>query len=235
MFGHANNFGQIASILAEHGYETFSFDFRGHGKSEGIKGTLENYQLAYGDVERFVTKILDKYSVCDNLIVGGYSYGSLLASQLVVREKINPKALVMISPSVFYDCQKLKLRNLLCSYLVEVLPGLSVSSFPFEKPPSYYFKDKLNFKKRWTVGMINTCVTSIEPFKSQANMIKKPTLVVHGRLDSMIPIAQARNFVDMIKNDNKLLIEVEDMNHFVYGHYYLPTFTKLILNWVNKI
>lgn len=49
----------IAKSFAKEGYTTVGFDFRGHGKSQGLPGYIDNYNTLINDFILF-TKLVDK-------------------------------------------------------------------------------------------------------------------------------------------------------------------------------
>ena len=64
----------IAAQIAEIGVEVVGFDHRGFGRSEGIRGFIENQKLVESDVEKFEQIVRQKYPNKD-IFLSGLSWG----------------------------------------------------------------------------------------------------------------------------------------------------------------
>jgi acylglycerol lipase len=56
---HLNHGAHIAEQFAKNGFLVVGFDHRGFGKSEGIRGYLENLQIHLSDSRQFISKVVD--------------------------------------------------------------------------------------------------------------------------------------------------------------------------------
>lgn len=54
---HSDTNSHMGKYFAERGYETYSFDYLGHGRSEGQFGTTYNKDILITDCVQFVTKV----------------------------------------------------------------------------------------------------------------------------------------------------------------------------------
>lgn len=59
LFSHQNRMAHIAKSFAKEGYATVGFDFRGHGKSQGLSGYIDDYNTLLNDYILFI-KLVDK-------------------------------------------------------------------------------------------------------------------------------------------------------------------------------
>ena len=76
---HGNQFAFMASILAQQGIETVTFDMKGFGKSEGQRGKIANYEFLIQDCNDFVDKIYELYENVPIFVLGA-SLGGLFAA-----------------------------------------------------------------------------------------------------------------------------------------------------------
>lgn len=56
---HINHGAHIAEKMADAGYLVVGFDHRGFGKSEGLRGYLENLETHLHDSRAFVEKVVN--------------------------------------------------------------------------------------------------------------------------------------------------------------------------------
>lgn len=60
------------------GFTFVGFDHRGHGKSEGERGYLDDYKLMINDAKNFVTNIFNTYPNVP-IFLFGHGFGGLLS------------------------------------------------------------------------------------------------------------------------------------------------------------
>ena len=58
---HLGRYDQATSFLNKIGFNVFRYDQRGHGKSEGIRGYIENYNNLSGDLDKVVDLVHKNY------------------------------------------------------------------------------------------------------------------------------------------------------------------------------
>lgn len=98
--GAVDRWGDIASFYTDLGYDIFSLDYRGFGKSEG---KIENEEQFLKDVSAAYAKLQRRYPE-NKIIIEGYSIGSGPAAYLA---SINhPKMLILQAP--YYSLSELE-------------------------------------------------------------------------------------------------------------------------------
>lgn len=78
LYGYLNTGAHVARYLSESGYTVVGFDFRGHGKSGGIKGLIESEQIHISDCKKFIRLVERKYP-SEDLFLLGQSWGGQTA------------------------------------------------------------------------------------------------------------------------------------------------------------
>jgi acylglycerol lipase len=108
LYEHSNSNAIIARFFSNHGYDVLSFDLRGHGKSEGIKGFLENQKVILEDINNFISITENEYNneTSINKFIIGYSLGGLMAN-LICLEKTNYfNGMILIAPAFHGEAEK---------------------------------------------------------------------------------------------------------------------------------
>lgn len=90
-----SHFVSFAEIYTKQGYDYFMLDYRGYGKSEG---SFINENQIYKDNQMVYDQLKKSYAE-ENIIIIGYSMGTVMASQLASAN--NPKRLILQAP--FYN------------------------------------------------------------------------------------------------------------------------------------
>lgn len=90
--GNLHDQRQAAEFYTALGYDFFTFDYRGFGKSEG---QIESEEQFFRDIQVMYKEMKTAYHP-DSITVIGYSVGT--ASAAMIASKMNPKKLVLIAP-----------------------------------------------------------------------------------------------------------------------------------------
>jgi alpha-beta hydrolase superfamily lysophospholipase len=130
LYEHANSNANIAKILSEQGYEVLSFDLRGHGKSEGIRGYLENKDVIVEDIRNFIKITENEYpeDKLKNKFVFGYSFGALFANLISLEKKDYFNGMVLLAPPFYMENKYnfwIKIANIL-KFFFPTLPLVKI-------------------------------------------------------------------------------------------------------------
>lgn len=97
LHGNAGNLtdqAQAAKFYTEMGYDFFTFDYRGFGKSSG---KIKSEEQFYEDIERMYYEMTTVYKP-DSIVIVGYSVGTAPAAMIANRAKPSPSKLLLIAP-----------------------------------------------------------------------------------------------------------------------------------------
>ena len=179
-FGTAGDFTDVALLIRDQGYLVFNPDYRGSGMSEG------SHEGAKGEVDDVIAAIdylEDQGLIADDRIgLYGQSHGAAVA---VLAAEGDPRIKAVVAEAGFYDAADLY-NNAMASndptvktLMNEFLP--MVGGTPEQVPQEYAVRSALNY------------VDSIEA----------ATLLIHGELDPICPVNQARRLYDALKAAGK--------------------------------
>lgn len=115
--GNIENQEGVAGFYNALGYDFFTFDYRGFGKSTG---TINSETQFYGDARLVYSELNQRYAEEDIVIVG-YSIGTAAATMLASEN--HPQQLILMAP--YYSMQDMAARK------YPLLPGFLVS-YPFD-------------------------------------------------------------------------------------------------------
>jgi uncharacterized protein len=90
--GSVDSWGWVAETYTELGYDTFVFDYRGYGKSEG---KISNEAQFYADAQAAYDVLKSRYPE-EQTVVAGYSIGSAAAAKLAAEN--HPRLLLLQAP-----------------------------------------------------------------------------------------------------------------------------------------
>jgi len=194
-------------------FNIVSLDLRGHGKSKKFP--------KYGDYEikKFADDInfLLEYLGINKFIFVSHSLGTLIVFEFIALYGEKVEGTIFLSPNY-------NIKNRLISNLIRPLlwPVPLLDLFPFTpKIGGHIDYDKYKHKADWDLRRMyedisNTylriylyCIKQSYnvDYENLLNRIKMPTLIIHGKSDTIFPVKNAMLLSKKIENSKLILIE----------------------------
>lgn len=201
---------QLSNIFLKAGYNTFLFDFRGHGDYAGRDGVTIGFKEQQ-DLLGAVNFIKSK-GIGNTIGVIGFSMGAATALSSIDKTKdIN----FVIADSPFSDLKAYLHSNM------KIWTGLP--DFPFI--PMVL----LNFKLIYGVDY-----NTVSPVNSVSKS-KIPILLIHGKKDTTIPYSESLKIEKSFKNSKSKLVSFPESTHVGSYFMYPKKYEKVLRNFLVSI
>jgi dipeptidyl aminopeptidase/acylaminoacyl peptidase len=179
-FGTAGDFADVALMIRDHGYLVFNPDFRGSGMSQG------SHEGAKGEVDDVIAAIdyLDSEGLIEDNRIGIYGQSHGAAVSVLAGER-DPRIKAIVAEAGFYDAVDLYNNAMSSSdpsvktLMDEFLP--MVGGTPEQVPEEYAVRSALNY----------------------TDTMEAAVLLIHGELDPICPVDQARRLYDALSSAGK--------------------------------
>ena len=124
---HSNASASYSTEYSKHGIVVVSYDYRGHGLSEGTNGDTEDYDLLISDSELFILKVeeyfkekykgnKEKLEFLNKMFIDGISMGGLMAFNISRNNPHKFKGVIYHAPAfVTLNCFNDTLLNFFAS------------------------------------------------------------------------------------------------------------------------
>ncbi len=203
-----NKYLSVARYFTQAGYHFAAIDLRGHNQSEGDFTGFSYYEKA--DVSAFISYLENNENIHPPFILYGHSIGA--ATALAVASE-NKKVSALVLESVFASFE-----DIIPNY-IEFYTGIAIDSLPahVEKPVFDFLKIPAG---------------QIKPV-AQAEKIEVPVLIIHGRDDCKVPIAQAERIYEVIQAP-KSFIRIEGATHNTLWETGGADYFRRILSFLDK-
>lgn len=124
---HSGRYEHVADFLNQRGMIVYAIDHRGHGKSAGIRGHVENFSQYTEDLGLLISELQMQHEGLPFHLLG-HSMGGLIATGYALRYETVIASLVLSSPAygVIGLANKISLR--LAPLLVLLAPTMSLSN-----------------------------------------------------------------------------------------------------------
>jgi acylglycerol lipase len=207
---HSGRYLNLVNYLVPLGYVIYAFDLRGHGKSEGKKGTVEHFSFYLDDLHEFLEKVRNQ-STLKNVFLFGHSMGAtislaysvhhqnflsgLVLSGTAIRIKPHlPAAVItLLWPLALFlpELGLIKLDSAALSHNVEIVKS--------------YDEDPLVFRGKLSARLTIDLISNMHALERQARLIRVPLLILHGESDRLTDPEGARIVFQRAGSQDKTL------------------------------
>lgn len=187
---HSGRYAAWAELFNEAGYSFLSFDQRGHGRSEGIRGHARSVQYLLKDVDLLYEKSNELFPG-QKKILYGHSMGGNLALNYIIQNNKPVSALIVTSPWLKLFKEPDYPTMLITKILQHIVPSLTIynrikpeqrshdPSLKGENERDPYVHDRISLK------MFHELYNSGLYALQNVFKINFPLLLMHGSADTV--------------------------------------------------
>lgn len=237
---HSDRYKNILEKLKDSDFSIYALDARGHGRSEGIRGHVDQFQYYVEDLSDLVHIALEEEKQ-EKFFLLGHSLGGVIALQftLEVHNQDKMHGLIVSSPAlkVKFDLEKLFKREL-AKIFAQFIPkfvvdaNIDVTLLSHDKAVvEDYKKDPLNHGKV-SFQMANHLFHLSYAIYEKAKLLQIPVLMIHGDADG---IAEVRGSIELdshMISDKKTLKIYPGLYHELMNE--LPENREIVLTDIKK-
>lgn len=236
---HQERYTHVIEAMIAEGIAVFTFDLRGHGKSEGKRGHAKKYNYLIEDVEEFLMHARREFNDAP-IILMGHSFGGHIAANFLLK-KITSEiaAAVVSSPWLKLAFEPPAFKVKLAKLMANIYPGYSDKSeldvSKLSRAPEIaeaYASDPLVLNTI-TAGLFTSILTASDWIIANAHKLEVPTLLYHGTADEIISIDGSKQFA---KNAGDVVEfkELPGVYHEPHNDLEKESVIRMILAWINK-
>jgi acylglycerol lipase len=225
--------------------KTFAIELSGHGKSDGIKGLINNYDDLLLDLKNLVQFINYKYPN-KHIFLLGESLGGALSIKFSILYKDLIKGIVLLAPLCDIP-DKLKPSNLTKSILKKIsyifptykmlgkkkMNGCLLPDFNDNRS-----KNTFSYNDKLMLSTGRECLFFTEWIKKNSSDLDIPILIFHAKNDNITDFNASEKIFNDIKSKDKEFVPIN------YGHHsllvplcefdiYPSIILSKICNWIN--
>lgn len=232
---HLGRYDYITSKFNDENYDVYRFDLRGHGKSEGKRGYLDDFNDYLKDLDLLVDMVRREEKGLKIILVG-HSMGGLIVTAYtsMYPNKIDLLAIsggANVCPSSAKALRYLP-YNLMgkMQYVNKLGNGVCSDKEVVKK----YENDPLVLKKVSFKLLGNAFIKGTRYVHNNISKIKCPTLVMHGEKDGIVVSDSGKWTFANLKCEDKKLIIYEGLFHEIFNEVSKDKVIADLLNWCNE-
>lgn len=220
------------------GFAILGFDLRGHGKTEGKRGTIESYNALMDDIEIAVNKSNEFFPEIPQFLYG-HSMGGNLSLNYLIKKQPNIKGGIITSPWLALTDEPNFILKGLVSLLKNIIPNTTIDSglktehiSTVKGEIEKYEKDPLNHG-RISFRLFSEITTTGLWAIDNSHQINIPVLMMHGTADKITsPTASKKSY-----ENNKEKIEYVTWDggyHELHNETNREEIAKTVIDWINN-
>lgn len=219
---HSGRYSHPVKYFSERDYTLYLFDHRGHGKSDGLRSFVDNFDTYLKDLHHF-TQMVAEAEKGKKLFMIGHSMGGQVVINYVEKYK-NPLTGFLTSSANIETAVRIPwLKKKFCLALAQFAPRLSVTN---EIDPKWISRDKevvREYKKDPLVSKKITLKLAAEIIENQkgilklADAIRLPALIMHAGDDHICKAEGSKKFFRKLASSDKALKIYDGFYHELFN------------------
>lgn len=235
---HSSRYEAEAARLNAAGFSVYTYDQRGHGKSEGVRGYMERFENFVSDCQTFFNEYWD-----DEVpgFIYGHSVGALVSVNFLIDHKFNPSNLlgvVTTGAAMKISRDIAPLLQKVSGIVGAILPKLRTvkidSSFISRDPEvvKTYDSDPLILREGTHARTGAELIKIMKKMESKFPHFKHPLLVMYGGADKLIEPQGSELFYEKAGSEDKEIVNFEKSYHEITRDYDKDKVMNKMISWM---
>ena len=236
---HSGRYQHVATRLAAAGYEVWSFDLRGHGRSPGRRCYISSFDEYLHDLQVFLD-LVRKNTPGKPLFLLGHSMGGAIVTLYVLAKQPEVRGIVLSAPA-------LKLSDNISPFLVTIsqivgrlfpkLQTVKLDSSKICRDPEVvklYDADPLIYRGGTLARTGAEIVRATHRIQARMHEFTLPVLILHGSDDQIGDPAGSRQLHERAQSSDKTLKIYPGLYHEIMNEPEKEEVLDDIVNWLDQ-
>ena len=228
---HGGRYGHVAAALAAKGAAVYADDHIGHGRSDGERALITNFDHVVDDLHYLSVIARGEYPGIP-LVLVGHSMGGLLAGLTAERWPDEISGIAFCG-SVLGDWE----------WLRDVLQQPQLPEVPFDpmslsRDPAVgaaYAADPLVYHGQYKRGLLAAEAEALNNFQDNIAKLVMPVLFLHGTEDPFVPFQRSLEAVEEMPAADKTIHTLEGARHEVLNEINRDQVIRYLTDWVDRV
>ena len=246
--GICNDLVKRINFFSKISLKSYAIEFEGCGKSDGMRGFIENFDRYINNFQSIYDYVKHKYENIP-LFVLAESMGACVIIKSIIKKKLNIDGIILLAPLCGISDKSInKLSNFSLKCLLKysyiypkkkiILDDLNIGCNNYKYNFISEFNE-YNYKSdEIRAALLRECYLNFNYINDNADKINVPILAIHSKKDKITCFNKTKIFIDKISSKKKELMLFEEGHHNLLIPEYdndLKPFIILskITNWIN--
>ena len=235
---YSGRYVHVADSLIQAGYALISFDLRGHGKSEGLRGHTPSYEAIMQDISSLLEVTNKKFPQLPFFLYG-HSLGGNLVLNYVLRRQSHLKGVIATAPWLRLAFEPPAFKIALGKITNYIWPsfsqknGLNTKTLSHVPEVVYAYENDPLVHDRISARMFISIYQAGQWALEHASEFSLPLLLMHGGDDNLISVKASHEFAGKIKENCTLKIW-DGLYHEIHNEPDKEEVFKFLIDWLDK-
>lgn len=219
---HSGRYSNLVNHFVPRGYAVYGFDQRGHGKSDGVKGYVDQFSCFVADLGIFLWLVHSRHPGVKAFLVG-HSMGGTIATSYAILHQDEFDGLILsgalLSPPADVAAGTIFAARILSSILPKAgLYVIDAEGISRDKSVvKAYVDDPLVYRGKIRARLGVELIKAMDKVNCQIPEIRLPVLVMHGAADRLSDPRGSEMLYQKASSADKTLKIYEGYYHEIFN------------------
>lgn len=237
---HRGRYRHVVQALVNAGFQVYSFDHRGHGESDGIKGDVEHFGYFVEDLKQMVGIIKEKDPE-QPLFLVAHSLGGLISLHFLWNHQSIVSGAVLMSPALDIGSDVSPALKANAAWVARLFPLWPIAPANRQKEsvlsrdPSVqeaFDRDPLCYTGKVRARYGHELLKAGEFFQTRGRSITLPLLIQYGTADKLVHPGPTRDFFERVGSLDKTLKAWEGARHELFNELEKDQAIETVVQWL---
>lgn len=236
---YSDRYAAMAGALTDAGYAVAAIDLPGHGRSEGVRGHIDEFTDYHAPLLALTLEIRRQQPNVP-LYILGHSMGGLIVSQLVLDHQELYDGILLSGAAIKSPQQPPNWQIWLIGAISRIAPKLGMLKLDAsgisrdQSVVDKYMQDPLVYKGKLSARFIHAMFAAMTETISRAAIITQPVLIMHGGDDVVTDPAGSQLLHDTVTSTDKTLKIYPGLYHEIFNEPEAQDVFADVVNWLDQ-
>lgn len=234
---HSGRYMNVVDHFVPLGYAVYGLDHIGHGKSEGMREFVDQFD-DFTDTLTIFYRLVTEWQADKPIFILGHSMGGLITSYYLLDHQSDFKGAVISAPTVTVGDSVSQVTITMSKVLSRLAPKMGLLALEVDdlsRDPEVvqaYINDPLVFHGKTTARLGAELLSAMLRVTAEASNITLPIIIVQGAEDSLVDPSGAQMLYDLASSKDKTLKIYDGLYHEVFNEPERDMVLKDVENWL---
>jgi alpha-beta hydrolase superfamily lysophospholipase len=235
---HSGRYDNVVNYLLPQGFAIYGFDLPGHGRSDGKREFVHQYE-DFTEILTIYKNKVKSWQPGKPLFLLGHSMGGLIATEYLIDHSHDFDGAIISAPLITIPDNISKFTIISGKILSAIAPTIGITEInprDISRDPKVvneYINDPLVYQGKTTARLSVELLKAIMRVNDEVNKIVVPFIVLQGSEDRLVSPQGAQMLYERAGSEDKAIRIYEGLYHEVFNEPEREEVLEDVLTWLN--